>query len=138
MSPKRRAMLAKAHIARKELFRSEDDYRAVLERVAGVTSAAACSDAQLDQVLTEFRRMGWKPKAARISHKPHVRMIYAVWNDLKAFVTVEDKDKALRAFVRRQTGKETPEFLTGAEANRVIEGLKSWLGRERQNARKSA
>jgi phage gp16-like protein len=128
----RRAMLAKVHIARKELFRNEDDYRAVISRVTGQTSASTCTAAQLDDVLREFKRLGFKPKpAARISKRPNIRMIYGVWNDLKPFVAAEDKEKALRAFVQRQTGIDAPEFLDGAQANKVIEGLKSWLARER-------
>ena len=48
---------------------------------------------------------------------------------------------ALRAFVQRQTksrltpdGISAPEFLDGPQANRVIEGLKAWLAREKHKA----
>ena len=50
----RRALLAKVHVAKKVLGLDDDTYRAVLLRVAGETSAAKCSDAQLVALVKEF------------------------------------------------------------------------------------
>lgn len=60
--PHRRAMLAKVHLARKELGLAEADYRAVLYRMTQHESAAALSDAQLETVITEFKRLGWQQR----------------------------------------------------------------------------
>lgn len=141
-APARRAMLAKVHIARKELGLSDEAYGDVLLRITGAESAAALSDAQLDRVLGEFKRLGWKPKdGRRRSAKPNVRMIFAIWADLKPHVA-DPSDAALNAFVRRQTasklhplGITAPEFLDAQSANKVIEGLKAWLMRVRANER---
>lgn len=132
----RRAMLSKVHIARKELALAEESYRAILRRVAGWDSAADCTDAQLDAVLAEFRRLGWKPKTKRpASGVAHVRKIYALWTAMKGGLA-DGSDAALRAFVRRQTksaanpeGIASPEWLDAAQANKVIEGLKAWSER---------
>lgn len=134
----RAAMLAKAHIARKDLALAEDTYRAIVLRVTGCESAAAASEAQLDALLAEFRRLGWRPKKGRRpSEIPHVRKIYAIWAELAPLLD-DAGEEALRGFVRRQTrsakspaGIERPEWLDGVEAARVIEGLKGWLARER-------
>jgi hypothetical protein len=43
---------------------------------------------------------------------------------------------ALLAFVKRQTGVDNPEWLDGAQANKVIEGLKAWHARLVSSAEK--
>ena len=63
-NPGRRAMLAKVHLARKELGLNEADYRAVLARVTGVSSAAVMTSEQLHAALSEFRRLGWQQKSS--------------------------------------------------------------------------
>lgn len=141
MEDNHRAMRAKIHIARKQLGLDEDTYRAVLLRAAGITSTADAGPSHLDAILAEMRRLGWKPKpaarhgAARrpLSAKAQIRMIYAVFNDLRPHLAVGD-DSTLRAFVRRQTGLDAPEFLDSAQANKVLEGLKAWRARLRARA----
>lgn len=132
-------MLAKVHVARKQLGLDEAAYRDVVERVTGVASAGQASDAKLHKLLAEFTRLGFRPaRPARRSDKPNVRMIYAIWTDLQPHVE-HHTPEALRAFVVRQTcsrrtpdGVSAPEFLDAVEANRVIEGLKAWLARARK------
>ncbi len=63
-NPVRRAMMAKLHLAKKELGLGDEDYRAILARVTGKSSSADMTDAQLDAALAEFVRLGWKPKPA--------------------------------------------------------------------------
>ena len=112
-APNRRALLSRVHIARKELALAEDSYRAVLHRVTGHDSAAACTEAQLRAAIAEFGRLGWQPKTKRpLSKKPHVRFIWA-----------------LRSFVQRQTGVTDPEWLDAPAAKKVIEALKAWQRR---------
>lgn len=127
-----RALLAKVHIAKKELALAEESYRAILERVTGRTSSKDCTEHQLEQLLAEFRRLGWTPKkgANPVSAKPYVRKIYALWREAGIVGAVDNASKeALRAFVVRQTGKSAPEFCSPAEANRVSEGLKAMISR---------
>ncbi len=128
----RNPLLAKVHIARKDLALAEESYRALLARVTGKTSAADCSDGELDAVLTEFKRVGWAPRAKRrpLSNKPHVRKVFALWGELRPHLR-DGSTRALCAFVRRQTGLEDPEWLSPDEANSVIEALKKWLHRVR-------
>jgi hypothetical protein len=124
----RRGLIAKLHVAKKQLALSEDSYRAVLRRVAGVESAAAATGPQLLAVLAEMRRFGFKDVPRRVSDKPHVRKVWALWRDMAPMLT-DGSDTALRAFVKRQVGVSDPEWLDGARANKVIEGLKAWRAR---------
>jgi phage gp16-like protein len=140
MSP-RKAMLAKLHLARKELALTEESYRDILRRITSQASAAALTDRQLDQVLAEFQRLGWKPRKGKgrtgSSAAPQIRMIHAVWRDIVEMgIDAEDETAALRRFVARQTktaanpqGVSDPKFLDSAQANRVLEGLKAWRRR---------
>lgn len=59
----RQANLAKIHIAKKALGLDDDTYRALLARVAGVTSAKDLNPRQVSAVLAEFQRLGWQPPA---------------------------------------------------------------------------
>ena len=129
MPQDRRALVAKVHIARKDLAMEEGSYRALLLRVAGSDSAATCTDQQLIAVVDEFKRLGWTPTGKRpTSRHPHVRKVYAVWGDMKGLLS-DPSRKALDSFVHRQTGMSSPEWLDGPQANKVTEGLKAWRAR---------
>jgi phage gp16-like protein len=58
--------LSKIHIAKKDLALDEDTYRAMLQRVAGVSSAKDLSPLKTSAVLTELVRLGWKPKKSKV------------------------------------------------------------------------
>ena len=141
VSADRRAMIAKAHVAKKALGLDDDTYRDVLEQTTGHRSAASCSDGQLSAVLARFKALGWdgppEGTGKRRSAKSWVRMVWAIWGDLKPLLDNAD-DAALRGFVAKQTctvknpaGISDPEFLSPAEANKIIGGLKGWLDRMR-------
>lgn len=130
----RRAAIAKIHVAAKALRLDDDTYRAVLEQVTGHTSCRALSLEQLDKVIAEFKRRGWREAgkfAAREKAPSHVRMIYALWKKAGELGVIEHSSKAaLRAFVQRQTGASAPEFLRNAkEAQPVVEALKQMTER---------
>ena len=134
----RRAMLAKVHIAKKDLALTDESYADTLERITGKRSAADCDDPALDRVLAEFVRLGWKPKHKRGRRRkeaapavrPRVAKIRALWRALHNLGEVVDpSDAALSAFVRRQTDLEALEWMTSALAYKVIEALKAWCGR---------
>ena len=131
------AALAKIHIAKKDLHLDEDDYRAILVRVAGKTSSRDLNGREIDMVLAEFRRLGWtgSKKVFRRSDKAHVRKVYALWTEAGRVGAIRESGKsALRAFIGRQLNGDAeiardPEFLTPTEANKVSEGLKAMIKR---------
>lgn len=138
VSRERHGLLAKVHMAAKALKLTDESYRDLLERETGKRSAKDCSDAQLETVLGAFRTLGWKPKRGRGRGRkqaaPAVRPVLAkaraLWRALHNLGEVVDpSDRALAAFVKRQTEIEALEWLTPGQAYKAIEALKAWCGR---------
>jgi len=130
------AMLAKIHIAKKELRLEEAEYRALLLRVAGVDSAKDLSDAKATAVIAELKSLGFKPRQSTGPKRPpaqraDVRKIYALWGSLHSGAA--DRD-ALRAWVNGRFGVAAPEFLKPEDAQNAIEQLKAWQRRLRGQA----
>lgn len=126
----RRGMLAKVHIAKHQLGLSDDDYVAVLIRVAGCASAADCSDAELHEVLKDFEARGFTAKVKAGGRKPadhpSARKARALWISLHHLNAIGDPSEAsLEAFARRQLGCAQLQWADQALAYRLIEGLKA-------------
>jgi phage gp16-like protein len=123
------------HVARKELGLDEDTYRALLQRVTGVASLKAMSEAQRAAVVKEMTRLGFKVKVAGKklpqSFKPWSRMIHALWKNCHQLGVIEDRSPAaLRAFCKRfiAHGHDgvvvDPDLLSYDQASPIIEALK--------------
>lgn len=137
----RRAMLAKVHLAAKDMGLDDDGRRDVIERVSGHRSSADCSDAQLAAVLTEYRRLGWKPTAAsgfkprskarrKAADTPVAGKARAMWISLWNLGVVRDpSDRALEAFARRQLKVDSLQWADTATAFKLIEALKKMAER---------
>jgi phage gp16-like protein len=123
-------MLAKIHIAKKDLALDEEAYRGLLRRVAGVASSRDLSDRQADAVIAEMKRLGWKPQAATRApaQRADLRKVYALWGALHAGPL--DRD-ALRRWVQQRFSVSAPEFLKPAQIREAIEQLKAWQKRVR-------
>lgn len=129
-NPRRRSMLAKVHIAQKQLGLSDDDYRAVLLRVAGRLSAGDCTDAELVKVLEEFAAKGFSAKArapgAKPADHPVARKARSLWIGLGSLGAIADaSEPALEAFARRQLGCERMQWANAALGYKLIEALKA-------------
>lgn len=126
-----RSTLAAIHIAKKELNLHDDDYRAMLREQGKVGSAADLDDAGARRVLLWFENKGFKGKSARKGtagdRRPIVRKARALWISLYQLDEVSNRtDKALDAFARKTTGKDSLRFCTNGEAAKVVEALKAW------------
>ncbi len=64
---RRRSELAKIHIGKKQLFDADEDYRDMLESVAGVRSAADLDEAGRRKVLEHLKACGAEFRPARKS-----------------------------------------------------------------------
>jgi len=128
--PDRREMLAKIHLAKRDLALDEDSYRALVLRVTRCASSADCTRPQLVALLAEFKRLGWGAPR-QVSTKAHVRKLFALWRAM-CEAGIPDKPTAagLKAFVARMTGVDDPEWLDAAQGRKVIEALKAWQARE--------
>ncbi len=130
---RRRSLIAKVHVARKELGLAEDDYRAVLLRITGRMSAAECDERQLGAVLDEMKRHGFVAKPARASRSadhPSALKARALWISLHALGVIDNpSEQALEAFARRQLGCERLQWAKQGQSFRLIEALKAMAAR---------
>nr|DAN90190.1 MAG TPA: Protein of unknown function (DUF1018) [Caudoviricetes sp.] len=128
MPADKRPLIAKIHIAKTQLGLDEEQYRDVLRRVTKKDSAAKCTYGQLNDVLKEFKGLGFKTKRAAPSAKAFVRKIYAQWAELGRLGVLEKPDtEGLRRFIKNHVGVDKPEWLTYAKAAPVINALKAWI-----------
>lgn len=135
--------LAMIHLAKKDLGLDDETYREMLWTVARVRSAKDLDITGRRHVLEHLKSRGWKhrpprraqPGAARMADDPQSRMIRGLWIELAAVGLVRDRsERALAAFVARQTGVDRLEWLNVYQASQVIEALKLWLTRASRGA----
>lgn len=130
--------LAKIHIARKELQLSDDNYYAILAGF-GVASSKDLTPQQVNELMSIFRRLGWKqkqapptgwgkqkyeylrPRPADMADPRQLRMIEAVWRD----VATSAGDASLEQFIERQTGIRKLPWLKKEHARAVLTALKN-------------
>lgn len=127
-------------VAKRELDLSDDAYREAVGRaVKGKSSCSDCTTLQLDRVIDELKRLGFKPrKPAAAKPKPERRPLdtsdegskaRAVWLLLAEIGAVRDpSEAALNAYVRRQAGVDDLSWVQ--DMLPVIEGLKAWAARK--------
>jgi len=134
----RRKLIAAVHIAKKEMALEDASYRALLERVGGASSSADMGEPQLQAVLTEFERLGWRgSKAKRVGRRgraqassPQATKARALWLNLWNLGELRSSDEAaLSAFLKRQCGVEALQWASPRQMNLAIEGLKAWCER---------
>lgn len=140
--PRRRAELAKIHLAKKQLALDEETYRAAVSRMSHgrTTTAAELTARERGALLEHFREAGFEGKrmAKRRSgrpepggYRPQVAKARALWRSLWQLGAMRDgTDRALDAFAKRQTGVERLGWCKPAQLNAVIEALKDWSRRE--------
>ena len=61
----RRALLAKVHIAKKELGLDETVYRMILRDEFGVDSSGKLTIGELEQLVARFKRRGWQSRPSK-------------------------------------------------------------------------
>lgn len=129
-----KSALAAIHVAKKQLDLDDDDYRAMLRSEGGVASARDLDDAGARRVMTWFDNHGFKrtstAKGTAADRRPIVKKAIAIWISLYQLDEVSNRsNKALDAFAKNFTGKETLHFATNGEAGKVVEALKAWAER---------
>lgn len=130
----RRGLLAKIHIGKKALAMDDASYRAMLEHLTGHDSAGRCSVPQLERVLSHMESKGFNPQPAtkgrKLADDRQSKMIRGIWLELHKMGAVRNpSERALAAYIKRQTGVERLEWLTVVQASDVIEALKKWRDR---------
>jgi hypothetical protein len=105
----------------------DDDRRVIQEEVTGKSSMGEMDAAELGRLLDRLN----KGRSGVMPHRAHVAKIRALWWTLYWIGAIEEpNDRALDAFVKRQTSVSALRFLDHRKAASVIEALKAWAARE--------
>jgi len=146
-----RQLLAKIHIAKKDLGLGEDIYRDTLESLTGKRSAAELSDRQIIVVINHFKAKGWKQSThphpgpplegegsrgkkyddlgrrdAYAASPAQLRKIEAMWHGI---YVGNDEVNHLRQFLWNHVKVSDLRFLDKRKASDVIEALKQMMNR---------
>ncbi|WKE64357.1 regulatory protein GemA [Gallaecimonas kandeliae] len=131
------------HVARSQLGLEEEVYRQILVDITGKDSSKALTLKEADQVLAHFEQKGFKrlpkqgsngkrqsPKAGQGKH-PAVDKLRAIWITMARQGIVRDgSETALDKWAAKVTGIQHVGWLKGAKAEKALEALKQWHGRE--------
>lgn len=126
-------------IAQRELHMDDATYRSMLMAIARVKSATELDWTGRKKVLDHLKACGFKVKSSPAPASKHgddgrYRKIRALWTQLRKMQAVEqDTDQAVRAYIKRTTGKDDFQFLNQHQIATVIESLKGWIARLEQN-----
>ncbi|MDF7776896.1 regulatory protein GemA [Sphingomonas sp. AOB5] len=137
LTPYRRSLIAKIHVAKKEIGLIDSDYRQILINVAKVSSSNLASNDKLVAVIEHFKSRGWKeaaPKGKRgkgtPASFPGALKARAMWISLHQLGVIDDSsDAALDAFACRQLGCTRFQWAKQAEIYKLVEALKAMAGR---------
>lgn len=131
----RNTKIAKIKVASKTLALEEESYRALLKRVTGKESCAAMTSSQLDLVLDEFKRLGFRAVSKRAGERKladsgQASKIRALWLCLYQMGALTDSSEtALAKFVKRSCGIDDMHWLTPRKADGAIRALRGWMVR---------
>ena len=134
VSPRRRAMEGKVHVAKKEMGIDEDTYRGMMMDVTGKASLTQLNDREVEQLVEHFKAKGWqaKPKSppkfagshSKGADHPTARKARALWISLYQLGAIENaSERALETFVKRQMGIDRLAWANQGQMDKVIEGL---------------
>jgi len=113
--------IALVHIVKKELKISDEDYRCILERIAGVRSSKDLDEAKFRKLMVFFVRSRYyrvNPFGMTLRQILFIKSLAKKlrWNTFH-----------LNNFVRKYYHESTVESLTRKEASNLIESLKAIL-----------
>ena len=130
-------LLAKIHIAKKQLALEDDLYRDILYRKFRVSSSKSLSDSQALVLINHFKNVGWVPKSKPKKYDDEKGDIYsaspaakrkieAMWHDI---YRGNSETKHLRQFLFNHFKVSDINFLERKTAHDVIEALKAMTRR---------
>jgi len=127
------------HVAKAQLDMSDDDYRAMLRRVAGVASSRDLDERGLSEVMAEFRRLGFvavksnRQPASAGGSGPNSPTA-AQWRLLEERARLVGykglTDPRFIAWIKPRGKVDHPRFLDRDGARLVIAALGNWIERK--------
>ena len=145
-APNRQRLIRLIHVAKRDLSMDDDTYRAILQRIGKKASSADLTIPELEKVLEHLKRSGFKvrskskaaPKQKPEQAKPsrplaqdlESKKIRALWLFLHELGAVKNpSEEALAAYVKRIAGVDALQWISGQQAERLIETMKKWAMR---------
>ncbi len=145
----RRRELAQIHIAVQELGMTDDDHRSLLWSVCQVKSAADLDWTGRKRYLDHLKKLGFKPRSKtakpgqqrvrgpgkaqpsrQLAQDAESRKIRALWLLLHQLGAVRNpSEESLAAYVKRITKVDALQWISGEQAETLIETLKKWAMR---------
>lgn len=140
----RQKLIRLIHVARRDLSMDEDSYRAILLRIGKKASSADLTIPELERVLEHMKHSGFKvrskskstPKAGQtkspraLAVDSESKKIRALWLFLNELGAVKNpSEEALAAYVKRIAGVDALQWVSGEQAERLIETMKKWAMR---------
>lgn len=114
---------------------TDEDWRAYLNREYGVASSKDIDETQARRAIWMLETLagenGRVRRGAQLAEGPYAGKLRALWISLYCLGAVDKRDdKAMTAFVERQTGLSHTAFLRDwKDARKAVEALKSMLAR---------
>ncbi len=131
----RRGLLAKIHIAVKELGIPEDDYRNILKADYGVASAAALSIREMEDFVKRCEADGWEVK-----HKKSVeaRQVTALYYRARGIAgEIENGQRRLRGACKSVCKVEVLEWCRDVDAlKRLLAAMENIKRKEFESSKK--
>lgn len=143
-TPNRQRLIRLIHVAKRDLSMDDDTYRAILLRIGKKASSADLTIPELEKVLEHLKRSGFKvrskskaaPKPAQakpsrpLAQDLESKKIRALWLFLHELGAVKNpSEEALAAYVKRIAGVDALQWISGEQAERLIETMKKWAMR---------
>ena len=112
----RKTLLAKVHIAKKELALPDGDYRAILEYEFNKRSAADLTILELEYLVDYFRSHGWQPRPGADPRLVTVNQLEALRVRARAIAAqIENGERRLRGLTWSQCGVEDIRWCRSAK-----------------------
>lgn len=133
-----RSWLKIIHVAKRECGLNDDEYRALLNSAAGVSSASDLKNvSQFQAVMKAFEKTGFGKKIEEpCNGDEQLAKAYAIWCNLHLLGAVNDKSfKAMMSWTKRMYPQD---ILRRSQKSQLIEALKRWDARVTVARRKEA
>lgn len=132
-APISKAGVKQVKFAQRQLKLSDEDYRAILRRVAGVSSSTELTQAGLVLVMDEFAEIGFistarseaakqESRAAWASSHAQRSKIAAMWNAWKG----KNDPDGLRRWLEKKHGVSDLHFVSAEKARNIIGALSNF------------
>lgn len=133
-----RGQTAVIHVAKSQLQMADEDYRALLQRAAGVGSARDLDQNGFDKVMAEFERLGFRKSRQRTQgvHREgmatarQVGRIRALWKEFSG----NDNELSLGKWLEKHFHLSSVRFVESWRAGKVIavlEKMAAWSQEKR-------